>query len=92
MEVNEIIKECSVDGNILRLPQMELSREDYLAVKKAIEKYGGKWKGGKTFGFVFADRDAADVIDSMVNGFGDIKKDFQFFSTVTLKLIISMNH
>ena len=81
MEVIEIIKQCSADGNILRLPKMELSREDYLAVKKAIEKNGGKWKGGKTFGFVFADRDAADVIDSMVNGFGDIKKDFQFFAT-----------
>ena len=58
-----------------------MSREDYLAVKKAIEKNGGKWKGGKTFGFVFADRDAADVIDSMVNGVADIKKDFQFFAT-----------
>lgn len=81
MEVIEVIKQCSADGNILRLPKMELSREDYLAVKKAIEKNGGKWKGGKTFGFVFADRDAADVIDSMVNGFADIKKDFQFFAT-----------
>lgn len=83
MEVNEIIKQCSVDGNILRLPQIELSREDYIAVKKAIEKYGGKWKGGKTFGFVFTDRDAADVIDSIVNGIADIKKDFQFFSTLS---------
>ena len=81
MEVSEIIKQCSADGNIIRLPQIELSREDYLAVKKAIEKNGGKWKGGKTFGFVFADRDAADVIDSMVNGYADIKKDFQFFAT-----------
>ena len=81
MEVIDIIKQCSADGNILRLPKMELSREDYLAVKKAIEKYGGKWKGGKTFGFVFANRDAADVIDSMVNGVADIKKDFQFFAT-----------
>ena len=81
MEVIDIIKQCSADGNILRLPQIELNREDYLAVKKAIEKYGGKWKGGKTFGFVFTDRDAADVIDSMVNGVADIKKDFQFFAT-----------
>ena len=81
MEVIEVIKQCSADGNILRLPQIELNREDYLAVKKAIEKNGGKWKGGKTFGFVFADRDAADVIDSMVNGVADIKKDFQFFAT-----------
>ena len=71
MEVIEVIKQCSADGNILRLPKMELSREDYLAVKKAIEKNGGKWKSGKTFGFVFADRDAADVIDSMVNGSAD---------------------
>ena len=81
MEVIDIIKQCSADGNILRLPKIELSREDYLAVKKAIEKNGGKWKGGKTFGFVFADRDASDMIDSMVNGVADIKKDFQFFAT-----------
>ena len=81
MEVIDIIKQCSADGNILRLPKIELSREDYLAVKKAIEKNGGKWKGGKTFGFVFTDRDVTDVIDSMLNGFEDIKKDFQFFTT-----------
>lgn len=81
MEIIVIIKQCIAEGNILRLPKMELSREDYLAVKKAIEKYGGKWKGRKTFGFVFADRDAADVIDSMVNGVAVIKKDFQFFAT-----------
>ena len=62
MEVIDIIKRCSADGNVLRLPKTELSREDYLAVNKAIEKNGGKWKGGKTFGFVFTDRDAADVI------------------------------
>ena len=42
MEVIDVIKQCSVDGNIFRLPQIELSREDYLAVKKAIEKNGGK--------------------------------------------------
>lgn len=72
MEVIEVIKQCSADGNVLRLPKMELSREDYLAVKKAVEKNGGKWKGGKTFSFVFSDRDAADVIDSMVNGSADI--------------------
>ena len=81
MEVIDIIKQCSADGNLLRLPKTELNREDYLAVKKAVEKYGGKWKGGKTFGFVFTDCDAADVIDSMVNGSADIKKDFQFFAT-----------
>ena len=81
MEVIDIIKQCSADGNILRLPKIELSREDYLVVKKAIEKYGGKWKGGKTFGFVFADRDAGDIIDSMLNGSADIKTDFQFFAT-----------
>lgn len=44
MEVIEVIKQCSADGNVLRLPKMELSREDYLAVKKAVEKNGGNGK------------------------------------------------
>lgn len=82
MEIIEIAKNCTVDGNTLHLPKIELSREDYLAVKKVFESYGGKWKGGKICGFVFADNNASDVVESIINGGStNKKKDFQFYAT-----------
>ena len=50
-------EQCTVSGNVIKLGQTQLSREDYLQIKKLLESRGGKWKGGKTSGFVF-DSDA----------------------------------
>ena len=82
MEINEIIKDCTIaDGNVIRLPNIQLERADYMKVKKLFESNGGKWKGGKTQGFVF-DSDAKSILARLQGGdTSNRKKNFQFFET-----------
>lgn len=82
MEINEIIKDCTIaDGNVIRLPNIQLERADYMKVKKLFESNGGKWKGGKTQGFMF-DSDAVSILARLQGGdTSNRKKNFQFFET-----------
>lgn len=84
MEIKDIIKDCTiVDGNVIKLPNIQLERTDYIKVKKLFESNGGKWKGGKTQGFVF-DSDAESVLARIQGGdTSNRKKKFQFFETPT---------
>ena len=74
---------CRVEQNVIKLGSTQLSREDYLQIKKLLESRGGKWKGGKTSGFVFdSDESAATVYASICDGDLENKKNvFQFFPT-----------
>lgn len=66
---------------IIRLPDGQLERNDYLEVKKALELIGGSWKGGKTQGFVFKE-DPSDYLSQLCQGEKiNLKKEFQFFGT-----------
>lgn len=83
-DVATVWQKCSVKDNVLHLPSEQLDRQIYDEVKKQLEAVGGKWKGGKTQGFVFPDlADANDVLSQLLNGkdYLQEKKDFQFFST-----------
>ena len=81
MELKEIFKSCRIEGGVLKLPDVQLDRSDYLQVKKVLEGKGGKWKGGKVQGFVFS-IDAAEVLASIQGGdMSNRKKTFQFFAT-----------
>ena len=81
MEIIEILKQCTVDGLIVRLPQIQLDRNDYLEVKKSLELIGGSWKGGKTNGFVFKE-DPTEYLEQLCSGEKrNLKKEFQFFGT-----------
>jgi len=81
METLEILKQCTVDGKIVRLPEIQLDRKQYLDVKNKLELIGGKWKGGKTNGFVF-EEDATELLEAVANGDNrNLKKEYQFFST-----------
>lgn len=72
---------CTVSHNVIKLGQTQLSREDYLQIKKLLESRGGKWKGGKTSGFVF-DSDAEMIYRSICGGDIENKKNvYQFFPT-----------
>lgn len=72
---------CRVEQNVIKLGSTQLSREDYLQIKKLLESRGGKWKGGKVSGFVF-DSDAEAIYESICNGDLENKKNvFQFFPT-----------
>lgn len=44
METKEILIQCTVEGNVVKLPSVQLERKEYLEVKKHLELIGGKWK------------------------------------------------
>lgn len=81
VEALEVLQNCTVEGNVVKLPNVQLDRNLYQEVSKALELIGGKWKGGKVFGFVFA-TDPTDLLEEIANGKKrNLKKEFQFFAT-----------
>lgn len=81
MTKEEILKDCTVEGNIIKLPNIQLERKLYQEVAKALELIGGKWKGGKVFGFVFQ-TDPSELLNEIANGEKrNLKKEYQFFAT-----------
>lgn len=80
-EAQEVLKQCIVSGNVVKLPDEQLDRKVYADVKKALELIGGKWKGGKTYGFVFQ-KDPTELLEQIANGEKrNLKKEYQFFAT-----------
>jgi hypothetical protein len=77
----EVLQQCTVDGNVVKLPSFQLERKLYQEVAKSLELIGGKWKGGKVFGFVFQS-DPTELLEQIANGEKrNLKKEFQFFAT-----------
>ena len=77
----EALQQCTVDGTTIKLPNVTLDRKVYLEVKTALELIGGKWKGGKVGGFVFA-TDPTELLQKVAGGEKvNPKKEFQFFGT-----------
>lgn len=77
----EILKGCTIDGNIVKLPAGQLDRKLYQDVAKSLELIGGKWKGHKIMGFVFPN-DPSELLAQIANGEKrNLKKEFQFFGT-----------
>lgn len=77
----QVLQNCTVEGTVVKLPTVQLDRKLYQDVAKALELIGGKWKGGKIFGFVFA-TDPTDLLYQIANGESrNLKKEFQFFAT-----------
>lgn len=81
MSAEDVLKQCTLVDNVLKLPNIQLSSNTYNKVKQCILEAGGSWVGGKTQGFSFpfnADR----VFSSLKEGKRcDLKGDFQFFET-----------
>jgi hypothetical protein len=81
MTTEQTLQNCTVEGNIVKLPNTVLDRKVYLEVKKALELIGGSWKGGKVAGFVFK-QDPTELLNQVANGEKrNLKKEFQFFGT-----------
>lgn len=77
----EVLKNCTVEGTVIKLPNTQLDRKLYQEVAKSLELIGGKWKGGKVFGFVFL-TDPTDLLEEIANGEKrNLKNEFQFFAT-----------
>jgi len=52
-DANQVLEDCVITDNILRLPEAQLDRKLYLKVADALNLIGGQWKSGKIKGFVF---------------------------------------
>ena len=83
MDITDIIRGCTIaNGNIIKLPEIQLERADYVKVKKLFEGNGGKWKGGRCQGFLFDTTDVSPILARLQGGdLTDYKKKFQFFET-----------
>jgi len=81
----EVLKQCTVENNIVKLPDVQLDRKLYQEVAGAIQAIGGKWKGGKVAGFVFPsgyESKIEELLGKVASGEStNLKKDFQFFAT-----------
>lgn len=51
--VEEILRHCTLEDNVLKLPQVQFNKKSYAEAKKWIEEAGGSWQGGKVQGFTF---------------------------------------
>ena len=79
--VLDILKRCTVDGLVVKLPAEQLEKEVYEEVKKKLMLIGGKWKGGNTQGFVFEEDPTALLAEIADGGDRNLKKENQFFPT-----------
>ncbi len=79
--VEEILKHCTLENNVLKLPAVQFNKKSYAEAKKWIEEAGGSWHGGKIQGFTFP-FNPERVFSILKEGKRcDLQKDFQFFET-----------
>lgn len=80
-EVQYLLSISKAFNNKLYLPDCQIDRLLYLAIKKEITALGGNWVGGKVSAFVF-DFEAQLIIDKILfENVTNIKKSIQFFPT-----------
>jgi hypothetical protein len=76
----EVLQHCTVEGLVVKLPDVQLDRKVYQEVAKSLELIVGKWKTGKK-GFLFAE-DPTELLDQLCDtGNQNLKKDYQFFES-----------
>lgn len=75
-----ILQKCTIEGNVVKLPDVQLERKLYTEVAKSLELIGGKWNR-KANGFSF-NEDPTDLLAQIAGGEKrNLKKEFQFFGT-----------
>lgn len=79
--VEEILMHCTLENNIMKLPQVQFNKKSYAEAKKWIEEAGGSWQGGKVQGFTFPFN--ADRVFSILHEGKrcNLQQDFQYFAT-----------
>jgi phospholipid N-methyltransferase len=84
MNKQEALQKCTVENNVVKLPDVQLDRKVYIEVAKALEGIGGKWNK-KAAGFIFSPghEDQIDTMLCRVQAGENInfKKEFQYFPT-----------
>ncbi|MEP7339479.1 MAG: class I SAM-dependent methyltransferase [Acidobacteriota bacterium] len=77
----EVINSMTLNGLVAKLPDVQLDPKLYGKVKSQMEKIGGKWKGGKTYGFVFTSDPASHFAKLRDGEKVNLKQEYQFFPT-----------
>lgn len=76
----DVLKACTVSGNIITLPPVQLERGLYQEVAKSLELIGGKWTR-KVNGFLFKEN-PSELLAQIANGQKrNLQKEYQFFPT-----------
>lgn len=79
--VEEILKHCTLEGDVMKLPAVQFNKKSYAEAKKWIEEAGGSWQGGKVQGFVFP-FNPQRVFSILHEGKRcNLQQEFQFFET-----------
>lgn len=79
--VEDILKHCTLEDNVMKLPAVQFNKKSYAEAKKWIEEAGGSWTGGKVKGFTFP-FNAERVFSVLHEGKRcNLQQDFQFFET-----------
>lgn len=79
--VEEILKHCTLENNILKLPQVQFNKKSYAEAKKWIEEAGGSWQGGKIQGFTFPFNSERVFFMLKEGKRCNLQRDYQFFET-----------
>lgn len=79
--VEEILRHCTLENGLLKLPNVQFNKKSYAEAKKWIEEAGGSWQGGKVQGFTFP-FNAERVFSILHEGKRcNLQQDYQFFET-----------
>jgi phospholipid N-methyltransferase len=76
-----VLREATVVGTEVRLPNRQLERALYVEVNDALERIGGRWKGGKVRAHAFP-TDPTDALAAILDdGVAPVKNADAFFPT-----------
>ena len=79
--MEEILKHCTLEDSVLKLPKVQFNKKYYVEAKKWIEEAGGSWQGGKIQGFTFP-FNPERVFSILKDGKRcNLQQDYQFFET-----------
>ncbi len=79
--VEEILRHCTLEDNVMKLPQVQFNKKSYAEAKKWIEEAGGNWQGGKVQGFTFP-FNPERIFGILHEGRRcNLQQEFQFFAT-----------
>ena len=79
--VEEILRHCTLENGLLKLPNVQFNKKWYAEAKKSIEEAGGSWQGGKAQGFTFP-FDPERVFSILKEGKRcNLQQEYQFFET-----------
>lgn len=79
--MEDILKHCTLEDSVLKLPKVQFNKKSYAEAKKWIEEAGGSWQSGKIQGFTFP-FNPERVFSILKEGKRcNLQQEYQFFET-----------